>query len=128
MVHHDPEILPLRQLDQLLRLLGGGGERFLDEHVLAVFQGDFGQIEVRADGGHHGDGVDLWGGQQVVRLPSDRQVGIRLSDPLKRGRTLVTGRGELTSFEVAQISDDVRPPINVADNAWASHGVCLVKI
>src|SRR5207247_6085727 len=70
---------------------------------------------------------DLWGGQQVVRLRSDRQVGIRLSDPLERGRVLVTDRGELASFEAAQIADDVRTPIAVADNANANHGVWLVK-
>src|SRR5881296_777061 len=94
-VYHDPEILPVCQLDQLFRLLGGRGKWLLDEHVLAVLQGGFGQIEVRADRRDYGDGVDLWGGQQVVRVRGDGQVGIRLPDPLERDRTLVTDRGEL---------------------------------
>ena len=45
-VHHDPEILPLGQLDQLLRLVGGRGEGLLDEDVLPVLQGGFGEFEV----------------------------------------------------------------------------------
>jgi len=45
-VHHDPEILPLGQLDQLLCLVGGRGEGLLNEDVLPVLQGRFGQFEV----------------------------------------------------------------------------------
>src|SRR4029450_12912634 len=48
-VDHDLQILPLGQLDQLLGLLDGGGERLLDENVLTVLEGGLCQLEM---GGH----------------------------------------------------------------------------
>ena len=70
-VYHYPELLPLGQLDQLFRLPGGRGEWLLDEDVLAVLETGLGQFEVRADRGHDGDGVDLWGTQQLGGLRRD---------------------------------------------------------
>ena len=51
-VDHDLQVLPVRQLDQLLGLLRRRRERLLDEDVLAVFQRGLGQLEMRP---HRGD-------------------------------------------------------------------------
>ena len=58
-VHHDPQVLPGRQLDELLGLLRGGRERLLDEHVLAVLEGRARQLVVRPDGRDDGHRVDV---------------------------------------------------------------------
>src|SRR5713101_4000749 len=45
---------------------------------------------------------------------------MRLLDALEGSRTLITDRRHVTTFEAAQISDDVRTPIAVADHADAN--------
>ena len=65
MVHHDRELLPLTELDQLLRLASGAGEGLFDEDMLPIVQSGSGQLEVRRDRGHDGNRINLGRGQQV---------------------------------------------------------------
>ena len=51
MVDHDLQVLPFRELDQLLGLLRGGREGLLDEDVLAVLERLPGKLVVRRDTG-----------------------------------------------------------------------------
>ena len=44
-VHHDLQVLPVGQLDQLLGLLRRRRERLLDEDVLAVLERRLGQLD-----------------------------------------------------------------------------------
>ena len=85
MVHHDFETLPLGQLDQFLRLLGSGGKGLLDEDVFPVLKRGLGQLKVRANGSHYGNGVDMCGRQQLDWVRSDGLVRISLLEPLECG-------------------------------------------
>src|SRR3989442_6691067 len=118
-IHHDLECLPLGQLDQLFRLVGGGCKGLFDERVLAVPQSGSGQFEVRRYGGHNGDGVDLGRGQQVWVL-GDGHARARLSDALEGGRTQVANAGDLASLEAPEVAADIRTPITIADDADAN--------
>ena len=74
-VHHDLEVLPVGQLDQLLGLRGGRRERLLDEHVLAVLERRLGELEVRPDRRDHRDRVDV--GRRQHRRRSRSSAGRR---------------------------------------------------
>ena len=121
-IHHDPEILALGQLDELLRLLSRGGERLLDEHVLSVLEGGLGDLKVCPDRGHHSDGVDLCGLQQLRGVRGDRLVRIGLLQPLECGSTLVADHCDSAALQAAQVPNDVRSPIAVPEDANANHG------
>ena len=127
-VDHDPETLPLGQLDQLLGLSRGGGERLLHEDVLAVLQGGLRQVEVCADGRHHRDRVDVRRREQVGGLRGDGQVWVRLPDALEGLGVLVADARHVAAFEAAQVADDVRTPIAVANDADSNHGVFTRKL
>src|SRR5438874_8050335 len=122
-VHHDRELLPLAQLDQLLRLAGGAGEGFFDEDMLPIVQGGLGQLEVRRDGGHDGNRIDLGRGQQVGRVRRDGHARVRLRGALQGGRVQIADTRDLASLETPEIADDVRAPVAVADNSDADHGM-----
>src|SRR2546425_480761 len=126
-VHHDLELVPLGQLDELIRLLGGGGKRLFDEEMLAVRQGCFGEFKMRVDGRHDGDGVDLCRGQQVGGIRGDGQARIRFGDPLERNRALITDRGDLAPVQTVHVTDDIWAPITVADDAHANHDLPEVR-
>ncbi len=67
-VHHDLQVLPGGQIDQLFGLRGIAGERFLDEDVLAVFERGFGEFEVGPDRRNDGYGVDVRRGDHFVGI------------------------------------------------------------
>ena len=58
MVHHDLQILFLRQVDQFLPLRGIARERLLDKYVFAILQRSFCQLIVGPDRSDDGNGVD----------------------------------------------------------------------
>jgi hypothetical protein len=59
MVYHDPKILSFRQLYQLFSFSRRGGKRLLHEHMLAVLQGGFRQLEMRPDRSDYRNCVDI---------------------------------------------------------------------
>src|SRR5439155_13046811 len=75
-IHHQLEILPFGELDELLRLLGGRGERLFEKDMLAVFERRLRQGEMRPDRSHDGDGVDIGRGQYVGEF--GRQLDSRI--------------------------------------------------
>jgi len=119
------EVPPCGELDQLLRLRGAGRERLLDEDVFALFQGGLGQLEVRVDGRHDGDGVDLRRDHQLARVGRGCDVGIRLGHALERAGTPVADARDFAAVDAAQIPDDVRAPVAVADHTDSNHGLAL---
>ena len=60
-IHHDLEILPVCQLNELLRFVGAAGEWFLDEDVFPIFKRRPGHWEVQGRRSDNGDGVNLRG-------------------------------------------------------------------
>ena len=77
MVHHDLQVLPVGQLDQLLGLAGRRRERLLDEHVLAVLERRLRELVVRPDRRHHRHGVDVGRTQDLREVGRQLQTGIR---------------------------------------------------
>src|SRR5215467_2119843 len=120
-VHHDPEIVSDAQLNKLLRLLRGSSERLLDEDMLAVLEGGFGQFKVRPDRSHHGDGVDLWRREQLGRLRGHGDVRIRVPYTLEGGRASVTDGCDVTPVEAVQVADNIWTPVAVTDYAEVDH-------
>ena len=119
-VHHDLQVLPLGQLDQLLGLLRRRRERLLDEDVLAVLEGRLRQLVVRPDRRDDGDGVD------VRRLQDLREVGRQLHARIGAAARACSAAGFLSQtattcavLEAVEVADDVRTPVAVADDADA---------
>ena len=121
-IDHDRQISPRGQLDELLRLGRGGGERLLDEHVLAVLQSALGQREMRVDRRHDRHRVDLRRGHELRSVPGGRDLRIGLGHPRERPRAAVADGGHFTAVYAAQIPDDVRTPIAIADHTHSNHG------
>src|SRR5438876_1051922 len=88
---------------------------------VAITASGFAEVEVRRDGGHDGDGVDLGRGQQLCRVRGDADARVRLSDALEGGRTQVANAGDLASLEAPQVADDVRAPVTIADDTNVNH-------
>ena len=112
--HHLPE---RGQLDQHLGLLGGGRERLLDEHVLAVAQRRRGDRKMGRDrrGDQHGvDGRVL---EEVVEPLRAAHRRIPLRDLVQRLRAPVADPGHLGILDLVQVPHEVRPPVAEPDHA-----------
>src|SRR5215813_10692649 len=121
MVHHDLEIFLVGKINQLFGLRHVAGKRFFDENMLTAFESGFGQLIMRPDRSDHRDGVDVWRTNEftIVRIRWD--VGMRRLEPLARGRALVANSEYLAIFQAAQVSNDIRSPISVANNTELKH-------
>ena len=122
-VHHDLQVLPLRQLNQLLGLLRRRGERLLDEHVLAVLERRLRQLEMRPDRRDDRDRVDVGRVQHVGRIAGQMQRRIQALRALQRRGVPIAHRHHLAAADAVQVPDDVRAPIPVANHANAN-GAC----
>ncbi len=118
-VHHDAQVLPLRQLDQLLGLRRGRGKRLFDEHVLAVLQRRLGQVEMRPDRRDDGHRIDIGRPQHLGKIGRQVHAGIAALRPLERRRALVAHRHHLAMLEAVKVPDDVRTPVAVTNHANA---------
>lgn len=62
---HEKQILPLRNIDQNLRLRGIDRKRLFAEHMLASFEGEARMLVVVGMRGGNVDDVDVWVGDEV---------------------------------------------------------------
>ena len=109
-------------IDQLLALRYVAGERLLDKHVFAVFQSRLGQFIVSPYRGNDGNGVDVGRGDDLHRIGSDMDAGVCLVSTLLRSRTEFSNGCNLRILEGGKITDNVWPPITVA-NYTEVHGI-----
>ena len=96
-VHHDLQVLPARQLDELARLRRRRRERLLDEDVLAVFERRLRQLEVRPDRRDDRHGVDVRRLQNLVEVGGQMNAGIGFLRAFQRLGVPVADRDELAS-------------------------------
>ena len=116
-VHHDPEVFPLGQVDELLGLGDGVGEGLLDKDVLAGLEGLFGQLEVGEDGRDDGHGVDVRGPDQLVGIFRGPHTPVVLLDLLQGVVPEIAHGHHGGPVHGAEVADNVRPPVAVTDNA-----------
>src|SRR5262245_56276770 len=65
-IHHDLELLAIRQIDEFLRLGRISGKRLFHEDMLAVFESLFCEWKMVGEGSDDCNGVNLGIGQNVV--------------------------------------------------------------
>ena len=121
-VHHDLQVFPHGEIDQLLALRDVAGERLFDKHMFAVFQSGLGQFIVSPYRGNDGNGVDVGRGDDLHRIGSDMDAGVCLVSTLLRSRTEFRNGCNLRILEGGKITDNVWPPITVA-NYTEVHGL-----
>ena len=113
--------LRVGQLDQFLGLLGGGGERLFDEHVLAVFEGGFGELVVRPHRSDDGDGVDLGRFENFLGIGRHFEAGIVLLGSRQRARIHVAKHFDARVVHSEKVPNHVRTPVPVTDYADSDH-------
>ncbi len=126
-VHHDLEVLPLRQVDQFLGLRPVARERLLHEYMLAVFERGLGQFIVRPHRGDHRDGIHAGRFYQFAGVAIDRDSGMRRRYALAGCGSLIAYSDDLATFQGAQIAHDIRTPIAVPDDTKSKHRIHLIK-
>ena len=116
-VDHEHSVHLGGRLNQGDRLFSRGRDRFGDQHVLACPQCGQGEIEVGGDGRHDNDRVDRRAGKDLVTVGGrgDRWMALlRLGQPL---RPPVADDGDIEVGHLAEVSDEVRSPVTVSDDA-----------
>ena len=116
-VHHDLEILPPRQLDQLFALFGIAGEGLFDKDVLPVLKRRFGQFIVRPYRCDHGNGIDLTRGHHFGSIRRHQYSRIGLLRPLARRFVHFRDSEHLGTFQTGEVSHHVRSPVSVTNYA-----------
>src|SRR6266853_96398 len=116
-IHHDLQVLPFSQLDELLGLLRRGCEGLLDEYVFAVRQRGLRQLVMRPDRRDDRDSVDVRRRQHLRKVRRQVDAGIGLASAPQRGRVLVADGHQFAVVETLKISDDVGSPVAVPDDA-----------
>ena len=124
-VHHDGEVVLLRQIDEFLGLARRGRERFLNKNVLAVVERLLGELEVRPDGSNHRDRINLGRMQQLGAVCGHVDARIGPLGPLQAGYVLVTDRYHLHRTQAVKISYYIRTPIAVTNNSETDHTIDL---
>ena len=113
MVHHDLEILFLRQVDQFLPLRGIARERLLDKYVLAILQRSFCQLIVRPDRSDDGDGVDRSRRDHLRGVSSNVDSRIGPLRALPCGRARLRNGKHLGMLQTREVPHDVWSPVAV---------------
>ena len=128
-VHHDFQVLARRQLDQFLGLLGAGSEWLLDEHMLAVFEGGFGELVVRPHRSDDGDRVNLGRFENFLGVGGHFEAGIVFLGSRQRARIHVAKHFDACVVHSEKVPDHVRTPVPVTDHADSDHlRLCTIGI
>ena len=123
MVHHDPEMLTVGKLDELLCLAGAAREGFLNEDVLAVFERCFGHREVKQGGCDDRDGINLRGRKDIVRDSGDFEGRVQTPDADLGIRVDVRHGDDGTPFGVHEVANNVGTPVTVTYYSDFKHAV-----
>ena len=103
-IHHDLQVLPVRQLDQLLGLLRRRRERLFDEDVLAVLERGLCELEVRPDRRDDGDRIDLGRMQNLREVGGQLHSRVETMSAAESLRVLVAHGNDLTVVDAIEIS------------------------
>src|SRR5690348_15350092 len=119
-IHHDFEMVSVRKLNELFRLLGRRREGFFDENVFAVLKSAFCQLEMRPNRSDDRNRVDIRGLQKGGDVRRQLDAGMSASCPFQSGGIFVANCRGLAAFDAAKIPDNIWPPISVPDHANAN--------
>src|SRR5512134_1588134 len=90
--------------------------------MFAILQRRLGQLEMRPDRRDDGHGIQVWRGKDVVYVGSDVHVRKGLLRSLQRFWPLVANDCDLGVRDGMEISDNIRPPVTIPDDADSNHG------
>lgn len=116
-VDHELEFQFLRDIDQLLGVLGIGRDRLLDENVLAVLQGIFGERKMTADRRGDGHGGDFGIIQNFVEIRRRFDRIALLFDEFKAGFVDIAAIHTLHLPAIQKIPNQVRTPVTDANHS-----------
>ena len=124
---HDDEIPFGGGVHQLDALLGGRGERLLDEDVLAGLERGEPERVVGADRRRDRDGVDRLVGEDLVELLAGADAREAPAHQLEAVRVAVADRRDLRALELEEVANEVRAPVTEPDDCDAdgSHAVAF---
>ena len=113
---HQHQAALLGERDQLRRLLGGAGQRLLDQHVLAGFQGAADEREVGVGRGGDRHGLDPRVGQRGVEVALDPDAGMTAAEVFDPALVELAEAHQAELGPLDHVADDVRAPVAVADD------------
>src|SRR5215471_17194532 len=119
MVHHDFQVLLLRELDQFFRLRRIAGERLLDKYVLAIFQSSLGQFVVCPNWRHNSNGIDLGRCHEFAWVRNNLYLRVVLVSSFSCRDVEVTECQNLRFRQMFEIPKNFRAPIPVPDHPKA---------
>ena len=124
--HHQHPIVLLGELDELGRVGGVGGDRLLDEHVLALLERLLDELVVgdRRRGHHHR--VHVVRLQDLRRVLGRAHAGVTRAHVLEPARCGVGDPGHLAVQAVVEVAQEVGAPVARADDGDSSHSVLSV--
>src|SRR6188508_1113006 len=87
--------------------------------MLAVFERGSGKLKVGPDRSDNRNGVDVGRFQDVCKIRGELCTGARTACTFQGRRAFVAYRSELARLESTQVSNDVRTPVAIPDDAEA---------
>ena len=127
-VDHQGEAAAVRLVDQVQDLVGGLGQRLLDQHVLAGPQRRQRQLVVGMDRRGDRDGIDARVPQQVAEVMGRHDIGMEAPALGQVGCAQVGHADDAGGLAGREIANEVRPPVAVADDADADRCVAHVML
>src|SRR5215831_15924587 len=123
MIHHDLQSFAVSQFNQLFGLPRITGKRLLHEDMLAVVERCLRQLVVRPDRSDHGNDIDFRRFEYLRGVRSGIDRWIRPFGALQALSALVAHRINTEAVNCMEISDDIGPPIAIADYTYTQHSV-----
>ena len=119
MAGHQHQVELLGERDQLGGLVGGAGQRLLDQHVLAGLERAADQVVVGVRRGGDRHRFDPRVGERRVEVALDPDAGMAAAEVFGAAFVLLAEPHQAELRALDDVADDVRSPVAVADDHGA---------
>ena len=114
---HEDELVLLREPRELDYLLGGGGQRLLDEHVLSGFERGHREGVVARDRRGDRNGIEIAVPQELLIQCGAGDAGKAARDRLEGARPRIAHMRDVEHRRLCEVANEIRAPVPDPDDA-----------
>src|ERR1700688_2929379 len=122
-IHHNLEVLLLRNIDEFFRLGSVARKRLFHENMFAILESGFGEFIVGPHGGDDRDCIYLGRLYKFIRIALYRNTRICCLYSFACCGSLIADPDDLATLQRTDIANNIRAPIAVANDTKPNHKI-----